>query len=134
MLQTFTFGQAILWGWFDSSNPELLFCVHPYESTTREGTALARAGVVLETNVTLYEAMSTCESTVVNGHTMRLIWYDEWLLAGDVDPDKGELFPWKEKDDSRCVITTPDTNLLGQRFNQRVHCQTVKVVGVFTIN
>lgn len=91
-------------------NPDPNFCIHPYESTiTPEGDSVSMEGVVPEKNVSLHDAMAACESTVMNGQRMRLIRYDEWLMAGDVNPDKGELFPWGEKDDSRCVITTPDT-------------------------
>jgi hypothetical protein len=91
-------------------NKDPKFCVHPYESTiTPEGESVSMEGVLPETNVSLHDAMAACESTVVNGQRMRLIRYDEWLMAGDVNLDKGELFPWREKDDSRCVITTPDT-------------------------
>lgn len=91
-------------------NKDPVFCVHPYEaSITPDGQSISIEGVVPESNVSLYDAIAACESTIVNGYKMRLIRYEEWLLAGDVDPSNGELFPWKEKDDSRCVITTPDT-------------------------
>lgn len=93
-----------------SVQPE--FCVQPYEAhLTPDGLARSQKGVLPQTNVSLFQAVDACNDTVLDGQPLRLIQYDEWLMAGDVDPEKGERFPWGEKDDHRCVITTPETTI-----------------------
>ena len=73
-----------------------------------DGHAFSTMGQIPAINVSLQEAMVACESTTIDGQSLRLASLHEWQDAGDGQLGEGTLYPWGEhKDDSQCVIDSP---------------------------
>ena len=81
------------------------FCIQPYEAKIdADKTVSSVKGQIPDINVSLTKARESCTNTKIDGTELRLINYQEWLLAGG-----DSEYPWGEKDDTRCVLDTPKT-------------------------
>jgi hypothetical protein len=82
------------------------FCVHPYEAKiTESNTAVSEKGSQPSIHVSLDKATATCANTKVEGQTLRLINYTEWVQAGGTG-----TFPFGDVYNGECVLDTPKTH------------------------
>ena len=82
------------------------FCVHAYEATlTDEHSAVSQRGLKPSLHVSLEEAIKVCSNTIVEGQTLRLINYEEWVQAGGE-----QVFPFGDVYNGECVLDTPKTH------------------------
>lgn len=82
------------------------FCIQPYEATITENqTANSQLGVQPSIHVSLEQAMQACVNTRLNGEPLRLVNYQEWVVAGG-----GQRFPFGDTYNGECVLDTPSTH------------------------
>lgn len=86
-----------------------VFCMQPFESRIDDGKALSKQGEIPSVNVSLLEAIDTCQSTSIDGQSLRLATLSEWQDAGDGMVGMGGFqYPWgDDKDDTLCVLDSP---------------------------
>ena len=80
-----------------NTDPE--FCVQPFEAKIAEdGTAVSKKGQTPDVSVSLFSARIACEKTLVNGKSMKVINYEQWVKAG------GQYkYPWGDEFKDVCV-------------------------------